>query len=253
MQVKKNPKIALKNFSRIFLLIGLVLALFITHLLLEHKTYERTIVKKVETIILSEKDYIEDLVVTYRPQKKIIRRSTLPPPPPPEAVDVITVVENDVLINESPISSTETDETEAVEGDIDLDAIYEIGEPEIIIEDVPFAVIESVPVFPGCKGNKEELKKCFSKRVNKHINKKFNVSLANSLGLTEGIKRIFVVFTINHNGDIVDIKSRAPHPRLEKEAARVVQTLPKMTPGKQRNKPVNVQYSVPITFKIINK
>ena len=51
-------------------------------------------------------------------------------------------------------------------------------------------------------------------------------------------------------GKIAEVRARAPHPRLEQEAARVVNKLPKMQPGKQRGKPVGVVYSLPITFQI---
>ena len=75
--------------------------------------------------------------------------------------------------------------------------------------------------------------------------------MAQDIGLSSGsIQRIFVMFKIEKNGDIVDVRARAPHKTLEKEAIRVIGKLPKMVPGKQRNKPVGVKYSLPITFKI---
>ena len=61
------------------------------------------------------------------------------------------------------------------------------------------------------------------------------------------------MFTINQKGEIEDIKVRAPHPRLEKEGFRVVNSLPKFTPGKQRGVPVKVKYAMPITFQVINE
>jgi periplasmic protein TonB len=71
------------------------------------------------------------------------------------------------------------------------------------------------------------------------------------LGLEPGTKRIFVVFIIDKNGNITNIESRAPHKSLQLEAERVVKSLPKMEPGKQRGKPVGVKYSLPIVFEII--
>ena len=88
-----------------------------------------------------------------------------------------------------------------------------------------------------------------SEKVKKLVNKKFNTELGSDLGLS-GVNRIFVSFKIDKNGNIANIRSRAPHPRLEQEAARVIKLLPKMTPGKQRGKPVGVLYSLPITFKV---
>ena len=73
--------------------------------------------------------------------------------------------------------------------------------------------------------------------------------LAAELGL-EGRQRITVEFKIDKTGHITDVRARAPHPRLEKEAISVVQSLPKMIPGKQRGKPVGVLYMLPILFQV---
>ncbi|HIC31239.1 MAG TPA: energy transducer TonB, partial [Flavobacteriaceae bacterium] len=127
----------------------------------------------------------------------------------------------------------------------------EVEEVEEVIEDVPFSIIENVPVFPGCeKGNNDAKKKCMSDKINQFVQRNFNTDLAQDLGLDSGIKRIFVSFKVDTQGNIVGIRSRAPHPRLEQEAARVIQKLPKMKPGRQRGKPVNVPYSLPITFRV---
>jgi protein TonB len=58
------------------------------------------------------------------------------------------------------------------------------------------------------------------------------------------------MFKIDKKGEIVDIRARAPHKRLEKEAIRVVSILPKMKPGRQRGKAVGVKYSLPIVFNV---
>jgi protein TonB len=113
---------------------------------------------------------------------------------------------------------------------------------------VPFAVIENVPVFPGCeKGNNDAKKKCMSEQIAKFVNKKFNTDLASDLGLS-GRQRINVIFKIDKTGNIVGIRARAPHPGLEREATRVIGLLPKMKPGKQRGKAVTVPYSLPNCF-----
>ncbi|WP_336129425.1 M56 family metallopeptidase [Mesoflavibacter sp. CH_XMU1422-2] len=118
--------------------------------------------------------------------------------------------------------------------------------------DVPFSVIEQVPLIEGCETvfNLKEQKECFSNKINEHVMKNFNTELANNLGLEKGVKRIFVSFKIDVNGDVVDVRARAPHKDLEEEAIRVINLLPKMTPGTDKGKQVNVPYSLPITFKI---
>ena len=133
-----------------------------------------------------------------------------------------------------------------------IDKIEEVDIVEEVIKDVPFTSIEDVPIYPGCKGNKAQLRDCLSKNVQKFVSKKFNVDLAQDLGLPPGEKRIFVMFKIDKNGNIADIKAKAPHKRLEAEAIRVIKLLPKMQPGKQRDLPVGVKYSLPISF-IVNE
>jgi protein TonB len=246
MEIKKNPQASLENYSNQFLLIGLVLTLFCTYIVMEHKTYEKTIAD-LNTVILSSEP-IEELIITRR--RPIIKSAI----PPPRVLEIIEIVQDNIDVNETIIESTETNENEAIVTNLDLniDNINEATEYEEIIEDVPFAIIENIPIYPGCeKGTKAEKKACFSRKVKKHVHNEFNIELAKELGLTAGKKRIFVMFTINEKGKITEIKARAPHPRLQKEAKRVVQTLPKMTPGKQRGIAVRVKYALPITFEVI--
>ena len=116
--------------------------------------------------------------------------------------------------------------------------------------DVPFKVIEQVPVYPGCKGeDNETLKKCMSEKISKHISKKFNVKIAKKLNLKSDLYRINVQFKIDKKGKVVNVRARADYPELEKEAVRVVESLPKMKPGKHEGKNVGVLYSLPINFR----
>lgn len=247
METKKTPRASLENYSHQFMLLGLVLTLFFTYVVLEHKTYIKETVPTYSAVEI-QSEQVEEMVITHRRPPPI----KFAPPPPPKLLEIVQVVKNDVDIPETIIESTETDETEAVITSEDIENINEHAEYEEIIEDVPFAIIEDIPVFPGCKkGTKAEQRACFSRKVNKHVNREFDIELANELGLPEGKKRIFVMFTIDENGNIAEVQARAPHPKLQTEATRVVYTLPKMTPGKQRGKPVRVKYSLPITFQIV--
>lgn len=116
--------------------------------------------------------------------------------------------------------------------------------------EIPYGVIDQPPVFPGCEDLKDEAqKKCTSNNIANHVNKNFNTKLSNDLKLT-GKQRINVIFKINTDGNIIGVRSRAPHPELEKEAIRVVNLLPKMIPGEQKGKKVNVPYSLPIIFQV---
>ena len=245
MEFKKNPKVDLNHNSFIFFQIGLIIMLGITYLSLEWKTYEKKTVELVQ--LNTAKDIDEDIPIT---DIKNTPPPPPPPPPPPAAPEVIQVVQNEMEIEETMIQSTETSQEEAIRKSVKVeDVSYE--EPEEVIEEVPFAVIENVPVYPGCedqKGN-EAKKKCMSEKIQMFVSKNFNNGLGGELGLT-GVNRIYVRFKINEKGDIVDIGARGPHPQLETEAERVVRLLPKMTPGKQRDKPVGVLYALPIIFEV---
>ncbi len=116
--------------------------------------------------------------------------------------------------------------------------------------DIPFSVVDQVPLYPGCESLPvSEQKNCMAMNVSKHVNSNFNVKLANELKLS-GRQRISVIFKINTEGNVVGVRSRAPHPELEKEAIRVIKTLPKFIPGEHKGKKVNVPYTLPIIFAI---
>jgi len=117
--------------------------------------------------------------------------------------------------------------------------------------DVPFTDIELVPAYPGCDQSltNNEIKQCTSDKIKNFVNANFDVKLGEELGLT-GVNRVYVRFKIAKDGSIKDVKSRASHPKLSEEAERVVNSLPKMQPGMQNGKAVNVLYALPIIFKI---
>ena len=234
MEIKKNPKSNLENYSKIFMQIGLVLALFVTYASIENKTYDKIIGDL--GLANMNADMEEETVITERIEE--IKPKT-PPPPAPEKIEI---VEDEKEVEETVIESTETDETE------EIIIIEEVEEVEEVIEDVSFMIIEDVPVFPGCKGNKAALKACFSKMVQKHFSRKFDADLPNELGLDAGRKKVFIGFKIDRNGKVVNIQARAPHPKIKKEVVKVMKMLPKMKPGRQRGKAVGVKYSIPFTL-----
>ncbi len=238
MEVKKNPKANLEKYTKLFMQLGLVLALLIIYMSIEYKTFDRSLTDLGDGN--NQEELEEDIPITERIEQ------IKPPPPPPPAPEVIEVVEDEKEVEETVLESTETDENEAVE----IEEIEEAVEEEYVDEDVPFAIIEDVPVYPGCKGTKAQKKACLNKSMQKHVARKFNADLATDLGLSPGKKKIYIQFKITKTGTIQIIGARAPHARLEKEAKRVVSLLPRMTPGKQRGRPVNVTYMLPISFNV---
>jgi len=133
----------------------------------------------------------------------------------------------------------------------DPDALPTLEKP-VELENVPFVSIQNAPIYPGCEKAKDNSarKKCMSEKITKLIQRKFDGSdIASNYGLT-GTQKIDVQFTIDKTGKVTDIKTRAPHPKLEKETVRVINFIPEMTPGKQRDKNVGVIYNLPIVFQV---
>jgi len=237
MEPKKNPKADVSRNGSVYFSVGLALMLFVTYNTINYKTYDKDAID-IGMVNMDELDD-EEIPITEQIQ------TPPPPPPPPAAPEVIEIVEDEEEIEETVIESTETDEEEEIVEieDIEVEEIEEVSE-------VPFAVIENVPIFPGCEsGNNDAKRKCMSDKITAFVQKKFNTDIAGDLGLT-GKQRISVIFKIDQNGNVTGVRSRAPHPRLEKEAARVINLLPKMKPGKQRGKAVIVPYSLPILFQV---
>ncbi|MDC8002709.1 energy transducer TonB [Aureisphaera galaxeae] len=240
MELKKNPEASLHRWSTVFFLLGLVFILFITWRSVELKTFNHQ--EEAQAVQIVSDDLESDIPVTQQ---------VIPPPPPPPPMaalpQVINVVEDTEEVEESVFESTETDQTQEI---VEIETIEEFEEEEEIV-DIPFAVIEHVPIYPGCEGLSDNAaqKKCMADRIMQFVQVNFNTELANDLGL-EGQQRINVMFKIDHKGDVVNVRARAPHPKLEEEAIKVVRSLPKMTPGKQRGRPVGVLYALPILFKV---
>jgi len=233
MQPKKNPKADLSKNSSLYFVIGLSVILLISWQAIEWKTYEKDLYG-YEALNVDDDDD-EEVPITEQ------IKTPPPPPPPPPAPEVIEVVEDEEEVEETVIESTETDQEEIVE-------IVEVEEVEEDI-DVPFAVIEDVPIFPGCeKVPKSQRRTCFQEQINKHIRKNFRYpEIAQEMGI-QG--RVYVQFVIAKDGAITNIRMRGPDKNLEKEAQRIISKLPQMTPGKQRGRPVRVPFSIPITFRL---
>ena len=232
MELKKNPKKDINNKSGVYFAIGLVAVMLLSYVALEWKTYEKPNFYSHELSTpydLIAEDFVAKFVVE---QPKI--KQVLPPK--------IKIEEDDIEVDETPIQSTEVDiETEILEVS-DIKLVENELEPE-----VNWITIEEVPVFPGCE-NETDKRACFGKMIQQHISKVFRYpELEQEMGI-EG--RVNVMFDIQKDGTIGNIRKRGPNGNLENEAARIIGKLPKMTPGKQRNQNVKVSFSIPITFRL---
>ena len=233
MQPKKSEKVDLTKNSSLYFVIGLSVVLFVSWQAIEWKTYKKTYDYEALNV---EDDDDEEIPITEQ-----LKTPPPPPPPPPPAPEIIEIVEDEEDVEETVIESTETNEEEIIE-------IVEVEEEELDI-DVPFAVIEDVPIFPGCERvKKSERRNCFQEKMNKHIRKNFRYpEIAQEMGI-QG--RVYVNFIIAKDGKITNIRMRGPDKNLENEAQRIISKLPSMTPGKQRGRPVRVPFSIPITFRL---
>lgn len=237
MKSKKNPNLDVGRNSSIYFAVGLNVMLLLTYLALEHRTYEKS-------------DTLVDVLQMSEQIEEDIPMTTInipPPPPPPQITEAITVIENTEDLEETEVKSTEISFDDVIEPAVEVeDVVVEEVEEDIV---VPFAVIEKVPIFPGCTGNNDQLKACFQEKMQQHLVKHFRYpEVASELGI---YGKVFVLFQIDKNGYVSKIKTRGPDQILEKEAERIISLLPKMEPGKQRNKPVAVPYSIPINFKLV--
>ncbi|MBC2838784.1 energy transducer TonB [Robiginitalea sp. SC105] len=233
METKKNPKADLTRNSGLYFVLGLALVMALVYIAFEWKTYDEANNYDISMDV-------EELLDEEVPMTEQIK--TPPPPPPPAAPEVIEVVEDEEEVEETVIESTETSQEEEV---IEVeDVVVEEVDEDI---DVPFAVIEDVPIFPGCEGASDK-RACFNEEMQKHIRKNFRYpEIAQEMGI-QG--RVSVMFTIQKDGSIGNIRLRGPDKNLEAEARRIIEKLPKMTPGKQRGRAVRVPFSIPIMFKL---
>ncbi len=234
-------KSTLVNFQ-----IGLIASLLFTFLMFEVYTTVPVINRSSPIMMDDEPTYVWDtrFVEYQEPENKVVAEKKSKPVVDPED---FKIVENDAILkNIDEVFKNEPIESAPFTPDV-LPDDPDDNDPI----SYPFTKIEWVPIFPGCeklKTNKERAA-CFSEKVGRIVSRKFNTGLGEKYGLT-GLQRIYTQFDVDANGMITNIQVRAPHPKLEKEAKRVIDLFPQMTPGKQRDTPVTVKYQLPIVFKI---
>ena len=228
MEVKKSPKADLNNKKVLFIEIGLVVALLVTIAAFEHNTREKS-----ESLF---EDETAQLI-----EEEIIPITQETPPPPPETPkipvlsDQIDIVDDNIKVDDN-ILNLEDDANLGVEI---MDYVEEVQEEVVEEEAIPFALVEEKPKFQGGDAN------TFSKWVSQHLD---YPELAKENGVSG---RVMVQFTVNPNGTVSDVKVlRGVDPSLDKEAVRVIQSSPKWTPGKQRDRAVKVTYQFPVIFQL---
>ena len=238
MELKKNPNADLSKRSTIYMQIGLIAILFFSWATIESRAYTKNVeLGDVTPVGIFEEDDWNKTVKEEEPKVAIIK--------PKVVFQEIKEVEDEDDVEETIIDKTEFDEDVPEVDQTDVEEETDEQGAETVI----FTLIENAPIFPGCEGiAKSKRKKCFTEKLHKHVRKNFQYpEVAKEMGI-EG--RVYCMFTIDEHGNITDLRFRGPDKNLEKESRRIISKLPKMTPGKQRDKNVRVPFSVPITFRL---
>ncbi len=233
MKPKKLPNVSLENKKSLFLQIGFVIALAIVLVVFNWTTEEKEVVEiELTTTVGVEEELIPVTRRTQAAPLKPIKQS--------DAMDQLNIVSDDIQLEEElEISSTEIDEQTRISFvDYEIGEAREVEVEEEVIEEeiISFYLLEDKPEFPG--GEMALLSYLAT-------NTKYPL-LAQETGISG---RVYVSFIIDKKGNVTNVKLvRSVHEILDKEALRVVKTLPQWKPGKQRGVPVRVEYIIPITF-----
>jgi periplasmic protein TonB len=223
MEIKKSNKASLEPQRTLFIEIGIVFAIALCLVAFEWTS------RPVDNQLLSGNQSAEAeeeiIPITRQLQEQP------PPPPPPQVIEVINIVQDDVDIDEIDFESMDADEN------TEFDFVPVSDQEEEQAEEEVFFIVEDMPMFQG--GGKENFREYIAQNLQ-------YPPIAAENGISG---RVFVQFAVNAKGEVVDvIVVRGVDPALDKEAVRVVKSSPKWTPGKQRGRPVKVQFTFPIVF-----
>ena len=225
MEEKKSPKANLENKKLMFMQIGMIISLLIAWLAFEHKSYDK---REIDESLLNREVVLDEEMVEITKQEE----QKPQPVETPQQTTQLEIVDDDVDTEDLNINA-EVEQNEVIE---------EYVAPEVVEEEVSeteiFQIVEEMPSFPGGEGKLMEY-------VAKNIK---YPQIARETGI-QG--RVFVGFVVEPDGSISNVKLlRGIGGGCDEEAMRVIKSLPKWKPGKQRGKPVRVSYQIPVFFKL---
>lgn len=229
MEQKKTAKADLETKKGFFLQIGLIFALAVTLVAFEYKSYD-----KKELMDLSGGKRAE----TPEEMIQITQQQNTPPPPaPPASTTIINIVDNDAIVNDDITIDAEADENTQMD-EYKAPAVATQAVEEEVAEAEIFTVVEEAPSYPG--GDESRIR--FLQENIKYP------QMARESGI-QGT--VYVTFVVEKNGSVTDVKVlRGIGGGCDEEAIRVIQAMPPWNPGKQRGKPVRVQFNMPIKFTL---
>ena len=225
MEEKKSPKANLENKKLMFMQIGMIVSLLIAWLAFEHKSYDK---REIDESLRNREVVLDEEMVEITKQEE----QKPQPVETPQQTTQLEIVDDDVETEDLNINA-EVEQNEVIE---------EYVAPEVVEEEVSeteiFQIVEEMPSFPGGEGKLMEY-------VAKNIK---YPQIARETGI-QG--RVFVGFVVEPDGSISNVKLlRGIGGGCDEEAMRVIKSLPKWKPGKQRGKPVRVSYQIPVFFKL---
>ncbi|HOW25868.1 MAG TPA: energy transducer TonB [Bacteroidales bacterium] len=230
MDPRKTEKADLETKRSLFTQIGLIVVLAIVLLAFEWKQYER---QKLELTVRDNVEVIEEVIIqTEQDQVKP------PAPTPPPQTTILEIVDNDVNIDDDIVIDAESDENTQMEEYVaPPPSAMDVSE-ESIEEAEIFTVVEESPSFPGG----EEARIRFLQE---------NIEYP-QMARESGIQgTVYMTFVVEPSGSVSGVRVlRGIGGGCDEEAIRVIQKMPKWNPGKQRGKPVRVQFTMPIKFTL---
>ncbi|MDO4461472.1 MAG: energy transducer TonB [Bacteroidia bacterium] len=225
METKKTPRADLENKKGLFTEIGLAVALIVCFSVFEWSTTAA----EINFTGVSEPVTFEDQMMVPITR---METPTPPPPPAPKPADIITIIDDDEeLVDDYDWASSEANEDDAITyTTIEVKPEEEEDDSEVLF------ITDQMPVFPG---GEVALRKYLAESIRYPV-----------MAIESNVQgRVFVSFVVDKTGAVTQVKvARGIDGLLDKEALRVVQSMPKWTPGMQRGKAVNVAYTVPISF-----
>ena len=224
MEEKKSPKANLENKKLMFMQIGMIISLLIAWLAFEHKSYDK---REIDPSLLRQTEVVEEEMVEITKQEE----QKPQPVEVPKQTTQLEIVQDDVEVEDIEINA-EVDQQEVIEEYVPV----EVEEEEVQEQEI-FQIVEEMPSYPG---GEQKLMEYVAKNIK-------YPQIARETGI-QG--RVFVGFVVEPDGSVSNVKVlRGIGGGCDEEAVRVVKSMPKWKPGKQRGKAVRVSYMLPVNFK----
>ncbi|MDO5315559.1 MAG: energy transducer TonB [bacterium] len=225
MEEKKSPKANLENKKLMFMQIGMIISLLIAWLAFEHKSYDK---REIDPSLLNREVTIDEEMV------EITKQDEQKPQPVevPKQTTQLEIVQDDVEVEDIEINA-DVQQDEVIEEYVAPEAVEE----EVVEQEI-FKIVEEMPAFPG---GEAKLMEYVAKNVK-------YPQIARETGV-QG--RVYVNFVVEPDGSVSNVSVlRGIGGGCDEEAIRVVKSMPKWKPGKQRGKAVRVSYMLPVNFKL---